>query len=34
MNCAPPGQDLSLVYALIALLIGIIVGWAVPKDPP
>ncbi len=27
-------QDLSLVYALIALLVGIIVGWMLPRDPP
>lgn len=27
-------QDLSLVYALITLLVGIIVGRKLPRDPP
>lgn len=34
MNCAPPGQDLSHVWALVALLVGIIVGRKLPRDPP
>jgi hypothetical protein len=31
----PDAQDLSLVYALIALLVGLIIGnRTAPKDPP
>jgi hypothetical protein len=28
----PDAQDLSLVYALVMLLVGIIVGRALPRD--
>jgi len=30
----PDAQDLSLVYAPITLLVGIIVGRAIPREPP
>lgn len=30
----PDAQDLSLVYALIMLMVGIIVGRKLPRDPP
>jgi hypothetical protein len=29
----PDAQDLSLVYALVMLLVGIIVGRALPREP-
>jgi hypothetical protein len=29
----PDAQDLSLVYALVTFLVGIIVGRALPREP-
>lgn len=35
MTCPPDSQDLSVVYAVVMLLIGIILGMNLkqPKDP-
>ncbi|GEM_PF-6570282 len=34
MTCAPVEQDLGIVYALIALMVGLIVGNATKRCPP